>query len=74
MSKIITLKLNLSKVVEERVYQGKRGRWLDVVLVHTPNSEWADYMVLQDLGEDSRVSGVERPILGNGIIRSKKAA
>ena len=69
---VITIKINLSKILEEHVYQGKQGRWLDAVLILSPNSEWSDYMVLQDLGEASRVPGFKRPIIGSGIIRNKK--
>jgi len=69
---VITIKINLSKILDKHVYEGKRGRWLDAVLVLSPNSEWNDYMVLQDLGSTSRDPGSKRPIIGSGIIRSKK--
>jgi len=74
INNIITLKLNLSKILDDHVYEGKKGRWLQAVLVRTPNSEWSDYMMVQDLGEDLRLSGRERPIIGNGIIRSAHEA
>ncbi|HIA04854.1 MAG TPA: hypothetical protein EYN66_23655 [Myxococcales bacterium] len=69
---VITVKINLSKILEDHVFEGKRGKWLDAVLVLSPNSEWNDYMVLQDLGEASRVPGFKRPIIGSGTIRRKK--
>ena len=69
---IITVKINLSKILEDHVYQGKRGRWLDAVLVLSPNSEWSDYVVLQDLGQAPSDPGSRRPIIGSGIIRRKK--
>lgn len=69
---VITVKINLSKILEDHVFEGKRGRWMDAVLVLSPNSEWNDYMVLQDLGEASRVPGFKRPIIGSGTIRNKK--
>ena len=69
---VITIKINLSKILDKYVYEGKKGKWMDAVLVLSPNSEWNDYMVLQDLGEASRVPGFKRPIIGSGTIRNKK--
>ena len=69
---VITVKINLSKILGDHVFEGKRGRWLDAVLVLSPNSEWNDYMVLQDLGGKARDLGSKRPIIGSGTIRRKK--
>lgn len=66
---IITLKLNMDKIQSAYLFQGKKGRWLDAVLVKTANAEWSDYMVVQDTGQKNRVKGNKRPIIGNGTIR-----
>lgn len=71
MKKIITAKINLRAVQDEHVYQGEKGDWLDIVLIPTPNSEWSTHLIVQDTGEANRLSRNERPIIGNGIQRSR---
>lgn len=57
----ISLNINIDKVDKSRFFEGKKGRYLDLVLFETPDSEYGDYMVKQrgDKGE-------KMPILGNG--------
>jgi len=57
----ISLSVNVDKVDKERFFKGKQGRYLDLVLFETPESDYGDYMVKQrgDKGE-------KMPILGNG--------
>lgn len=65
--KRLTLKVNLDLVKKDHLYQGKKGRYLDLVLFNTPESPYGDdFVVKQDLGKDAREKGVESPILGNG--------
>jgi len=57
----ISLNVNVDKIDKKRFFEGKKGRYLDLVLFETPESEYGDYMVKQrgDKGE-------KMPILGNG--------
>jgi hypothetical protein len=57
----ISINVNVEKVDKERFFKGKKGRYMDLVLFETPESEYGDYMVKQrgDKGE-------KMPILGNG--------
>jgi hypothetical protein len=57
----ISINVNIEKVDKERFFKGKKGRYMDLVLFETPDSEYGDYMVKQrgDKGE-------KMPILGNG--------
>lgn len=57
----ISININIDKVDKTRFFEGKKGRYLDLVLFETPESEYGDYMVKQrgDKGE-------KMPILGNG--------
>jgi len=57
----ISININIDKVDKKRFFEGKKGRYLDLVLFETPESEYGDYMVKQrgDKGE-------QMPILGNG--------
>jgi hypothetical protein len=56
----ISLNINVDKIDKKRFFEGKKGRYLDLVLFETPESEYGDYMVKQrgDKGE-------KMPILGN---------
>jgi hypothetical protein len=57
----ISLNVNVDKVDKKRFFEGKKGRYMDLVLFETPDSEYGDYMVKQR-GE----KGEKMPILGNG--------
>jgi hypothetical protein len=56
----ISLNINIDKVDKKRFFEGKKGRYLDLVLFETPDSEYGDYMVKQRGDKGERM-----PILGN---------
>jgi hypothetical protein len=57
----ISLNVNIDKIDKDKFFKGKKGRYLDLVLFETPESDYGDYMVKQR-GE----KGEKMPILGNG--------
>jgi hypothetical protein len=57
----ISINVNVDKVDKGRFFSGKKGRYMDLVLFETPDSDYGDYMVKQR-GE----RGEKMPILGNG--------
>lgn len=57
----ISINVNVDKIDKDRFFDGKKGRYLDLVLFETPDSDYGDYMVKQR-GE----KGEQMPILGNG--------
>jgi hypothetical protein len=57
----ISINVNVEKIDKGRFFKGKKGRYMDLVLFETPESEYGDYMVKQR-GE----KGERMPILGNG--------
>lgn len=62
----MTVKVNLDKVLKDRLYKGQKGTYLDLVLFNTPDSPYGDdFAVKQDLGKEAREQGVESPFLGN---------
>lgn len=64
--KIIRVSINLDKIDETHVVKGKKGRYLNVALVNTPQSPYGnDYMVSQDLPKEARENGERGEILGN---------
>lgn len=57
----ISININVDKIDKARFFEGKKGRYLDLVLFETPESEYGDYMVKQRAEK-----GEKMPILGNG--------
>ena len=63
--KRMTVRVDLDKVMKEHIYQGKKGKYLDLVLFNTPDNQFgADYVVKQDIAQDKRPEN-GAPILGN---------
>lgn len=59
----IKAKLNLSKIDKNKVFEGKNGKYLDIVLIETPNDKYGnDWMVVEDTKKDQPKGN----ILGNG--------
>lgn len=58
----ITISVNVDKIDTKRFVKGKKGRYMDLILFETPESDYGDYLVKQrtDNRED------DMPILGNG--------
>jgi len=64
----ITINVNVDKIDKTRIFKGQKGRYLDFVLIPTPDSDYGDYMVKQQ-GE----RGEKLPILGNGKVWASKS-
>lgn len=63
---MIKAKLDVTKIDKAALFKGKKGIYLDIVLIETPNNRYGDsHMVVQDLGKDARDRGQKGPILGN---------
>lgn len=77
---MITISIDLSRLDKERFKtitrkNGDKATFCDLVLFETPESDYGDYMVKQNLSKEDRQAGVQMPILGNGkIITASKAA
>jgi hypothetical protein len=56
----ISLSVNVDKVDKKKLYKGKKGRYLDLYLWETPESDYGDYLVKQRGEGDEKL-----PILGN---------
>lgn len=56
----ISVSVNVSLLDKDRFFKGKKGKYADLVLWETPDSEYGDFLVKQkgDKGE-------KLPILGN---------
>jgi len=69
---MITLSIDVTKLDRDRFIKGKKGTYCNLVLIETPNSEYGDFMVKQDMSKEDRESGVQMPILGNAKKREPK--
>ena len=70
---MISLKLDVTKIDKTRLFVGKKGTYLDAVLIETPNSEYGDYMIVEDVSFEERQAGKKGTILGNAKILVKKS-
>ena len=67
--KLISVRLDYDKIDTKRLFQGKQGLYLNLILIPTPNSQYSDYLVKQQADKDE-----EMPILGNASILSRTSA
>jgi hypothetical protein len=66
MSNIITARIDVTKIEKERLYKGEKGKYLDIVLIPTPNAKYEQtHMVVQSISQDERKAGIKGSILGN---------
>jgi len=65
---MISLKIDVTKIDKSRLFVGKKGTYLNAVLIETPNSEHSDYVIVEDISYEERQSGKKGTILGNGKI------
>lgn len=66
---MIRCKLNFDAIDQSKLFQGKKGRYLDITLLDRHGDQYGnDFMVVQDLGKEARLAGQKSPILGNGKI------
>lgn len=67
MSKLIAIKIDVTKIDKERLFQGAKGQYLDaVVFVNDEEGQYGDNgMITQSVSKDERGAGVKGNILGN---------
>ncbi len=70
---MIKFKLNCSKIDKTKLFKGEKGTYLDAVMIETPNSEYGDYMIVQEVSKEERAAGVKGAILGNAKIFEKRS-
>lgn len=62
-------KIDVKKINKEKLYVGKQGTYLDIVLIETPNDQYGNtHMIVQGLSQADRAAGVKGAILGNAKI------
>lgn len=68
---IIRVKINVTKILKEHLFQGKNGKYLDLSLLPLkagPDQYGNEYTVVQDIGKAARASGEKGPFIGNAKV------
>ena len=68
---MITLSIDVTRIDKSRLKEitrknGQKAKFLELILIETPDGQYGDYMVKQGLTKEEREAKVEMPILGNG--------
>lgn len=67
----IRVKLDLTKILKQHIYQGKKGKYVDLVLWENrdgPDQYGNEYAVKQSLPKEARDAGEKEPYVGNGKV------
>ena len=70
---MISLKIDVTKITKDKLFKGEKGTYLNAVLIETPNSEYSDYMIVEDTTKEERDNDVKGTILGNAKNIERKA-
>ncbi len=63
---VINLKINVSLITKDKLFKGEKGTYLNCTLIPTPNSQYGDFMIVEDTTKEEREKEVKGVILGNG--------
>lgn len=66
---MIVLNIDVTKIDKSRLYVGKKGKYLELVVMENRNGEdqyGNTHMVVQGVTKEERAQGVKGAILGNG--------
>lgn len=70
MKKTIALKIDVTKIEKARLFEGKKGTYLDAVFLY--DSESDEYgnngVIIQSVSKEEREQGVKGAILGNAKV------
>lgn len=73
-----TVKINVTRILKEHLFEGKAGKYLDLVLMENkdgPDQYGNDGFVIQGVSKEARERGEKGPIIGNWktVDRKKQA-
>ena len=60
-----TARIDVTKIDKSAIYEGKKGKYLDIVLWDKPDQYGNDGYITQDLGKERRERGDKSEFLGN---------
>lgn len=76
MARPIKIKINVTKILKQYIFEGKNGKYLSLVAWPNKNGtgQFGDtHFVSQDLPKEARDEGIQAPILGNLTIPEDEA-
>ena len=62
---MLSIKIDVTKITKERLFKGKKGTYLNAVLIETPNSPHSDYMIVEDISKEERDQGMKGVKIGD---------
>lgn len=67
MAKRLSLRIDVSKIDKSKIYEGKKGKYLDaVVFINDEPDEYGNIgMIVQSVSKEEREKGIKGAILGN---------
>lgn len=76
---MISIRINCSRITKSRLFQGKNGKYLDLILMEKkePDQYGNNWMVCESVSKEEREAGVKGEILGSGktiSVKPKQAA
>jgi hypothetical protein len=69
---MIKIKIDVTKIDKERLYKGEKGTYLNAVMIETPENDYGDYVIIEEISKEEREQGDKGNILGNGKLFVKK--
>ena len=70
---MIKIQIDVTKITKDKLFTGKTGaKYLNAVLIETPNSQYSDYMIVESTTKEEYEAGVKGVILGNASNGVKK--
>lgn len=72
MSQLIKGQVDVLKINKQKLYVGKKGTYLNIVLIPTPEGQYGDFMIVEEVSEEERKAGERGTILGNAKFLVKK--
>ena len=69
MASIINASINLDKITKEKIYQGKKGKYLNLTFALNEETRHGNNVsISESLTKEEREAGAEKNYLGNGKV------
>ena len=69
---MLKIQIDVTKIDKARLFIGKKGTYLNCIMIDTPESEYNDFVIIQEVSKEEREAGTRGEILGNGKMLVKK--
>ncbi len=69
---MISVQIDYDKIDKSRLFKGKKGTYLNLILIERNDQYGNNYMVAESVSKEERERGIRGNILGNGRIINKQ--